>query len=521
MAIQSQTIQISVPPEHIHDAEFIRKRISSRVKKPFMDYCVDRRSIDARKRCPEYVLQVTVYMDAPCPGDEMLTEPDRPPVAPDHPVIIVGAGPAGYFAALELIAGGICPIVVERGVDVRSRRIDIGRLHRKSIVNPDSNYCFGEGGAGTFSDGKLYTRSTKRGDVQSVLRLLVAHGASPDILIDAHPHIGSNVLPRVIRRLRNTILAHGGQIHFQSRVSDLIIRQNRAVGVRTEDGREFTGRAVILATGHSARDVYRMLQRKSIHIEAKPFALGVRIEHPQASIDRIFYHHSPRHPNLPAASYRLVCQVEGRGVYSFCMCPGGFIVPASTAPGELVLNGMSMSGRNARFANAGIVVEIRPEDWVPFESYGPLVALEFQRRVETASFAAGKDETLRAPAQRMTDFVKGRLSVTLPDTSYTPGVISGPVHELLPAPVGSRLRKALTVFGKKYRGYLTEEAMVTAVESRTSSPVRIPRDPATRMHPQIRHLYPCGEGAGYAGGIVSSAIDGQSAARAIVSRILK
>ncbi|MFA7014066.1 MAG: FAD-dependent oxidoreductase [Desulfobacterales bacterium] len=520
MSALSQLIQISVPAEHIHDSEFIRQRISSVCKGPFVDYRIQRRSIDARKRCPEYILQVKVYPDAP-PPEEDDTPPKRawPTVAPDEPVIIVGAGPAGYFAALKLISMGVCPVVLERGKDVRSRRIDIGRLHRKSIVDPDSNYCFGEGGAGTYSDGKLYTRSTKRGDVQSVLRLFVEHGASPDILIDVHPHIGSNVLPRLVEQLRNTILAHGGQVLFQFRVSDLIVSQNRAVGVRTEDGREFTGRAVILATGHSARDVYRMLHRQAIRIEAKPFALGVRIEHPQSLIDQIFYHHSPRHQNLPAASYRMVCQVEGRGVYSFCMCPGGFIVPASTAPGELVLNGMSMSRQDARYANAGMVVEIRPADWSSFESSGPLAALEFQRQVEVAAFEAGKDKTQRAPAQRVTDFVAGRISASLPDTSYTPGVISAPVHDLLPESVSSRLREALTVFGKKHKGYFTGEAMVLAVESRTSSPVRIPRDPVTWMHPQVQQLYPCGEGAGYAGGIVSSAIDGQLTAQAIVQQL--
>lgn len=516
MSTQSRLIQIRVSPEHIHHPEVIRSLISSEVHDPFTGFRIRRRSIDARKRCPEYLLQAEVYTQGPVPEKRfMQTTADYPFVRPENPVIIVGAGPAGYFAALELISRGICPVILERGEDVRSRRIDIGRLHRKSIVNPDSNYCFGEGGAGTYSDGKLYTRSTKRGDVDGILRLFVEHGACEDILIDAHPHIGSNVLPRVVERLRKTILAHGGQIRFRSRVTDLVISQDRAVGVVTHDGQKICGRAVILATGHSARDIYRMLYRNRIRIEAKPFAIGVRIEHPQALIDRIFYHHSPRHENLPAASYRMVWQVDGRGVYSFCMCPGGFVVPASTAPGELVLNGMSLSRRDAPWANSGMVVELRPEDWSSFQDRGPLAALEFQHSVEKTAFEAGGNGSLRAPAQRMTDFVEGRISAMLPDTSYTPGVIPAPVHELLPEPVGSRLQSALTVFGKKYRGYLTREAMVLAVESRTSSPVRIPRDPVTLMHPQISRLYPCGEGAGYAGGIVSSAIDGRRAAQAV------
>lgn len=480
-------------------------------------YVIHRRSIDARKKRPRFLLDIEVFYPE--------TLQKKPPfkeefklLSPDHRVVIVGAGPAGYFAALELLEQGIRPILLERGKDVTSRRKDIQQLHAKGIVNPHSNYCFGEGGAGAYSDGKLYTRSHKRGDIGKILSLLVAHGAPEDILIDAHPHIGSNRLPRVVKSIRETILSHGGEIHFESWVTDVITEDGRAAGVVVAGKGKIHADAVILATGHSARDIFELLHRKNILIEPKPFALGVRVEHPQPLIDRIQYHHSPRHPKLPAASYRLVEQVAGRGVFSFCMCPGGFIVPASTAPGELVINGMSLAGRDAPFSNSGVVVEVRLEDMDAASEKGPLVAMDFQKKLEQRAFQAGGNALL-APAQRMTDFAAGRLSAVLPKSSYKPGIVSAPVHELLPEGIRRRLQAALQVFDGKMKGYFTEEALVLALESRTSSPVRIPRDEMTLMHPQVQHLYPCAEGAGYAGGIVSAALDGQRVARRICEKI--
>jgi uncharacterized FAD-dependent dehydrogenase len=432
--------------------------------------------------------------------------------------VIVGAGPAGYFAGLELLELGLRPIILERGKDVSSRRKDIQQIHTRGIVNPHSNYCFGEGGAGAYSDGKLYTRSHKRGDIGKILSIMVAHGAPDDILIDAHPHIGSNRLPRMVKSIRETIRARGGEIHFESWVTDWVIEDGRINGVWINGKDKIPADAVVLATGHSARDVFALLHRKNILITSKPFAVGVRVEHPQALIDRIQYHHSPRHPNLPAASYRLVEQVEGRGVFSFCMCPGGFIVPTSTAPGELVINGMSLAARDAPFSNSGIVVEVRLEDIDPSMNGGPLAAMDFQKVLEQQAFQAG-GENLLAPAQRLTDFVSGKVSAMLPRSSYRPGVVSAPVHELLPDGITRRLQAAFQAFDRKMKGYFTEEALVLAIESRTSSPVRIPRDSSTLMHPQIQNLYPCGEGAGYAGGIVSAALDGQRVARQIAEHM--
>jgi uncharacterized FAD-dependent dehydrogenase len=379
---------------------------------------------------------------------------------------------------------------------------------------------FGEGGAGTFSDGKLYTRAHKRGDVRGILDLLVSYGASPDIRVDAHPHIGSNRLPAVVRRIREGILACGGRIHFEARVTDLLIEKGTVRGVHLADGREMTGAAVILAAGHSARDLFELLVSRGIDLEAKPLAVGVRVEHPQPLIDRIQYHHSPRHPNLPAARYRLAAQVEGRGVYSFCMCPGGYIVPTPTAPGELAINGMSLSSRNAPLANAGIVVEVRLEDLPSWAGTGPLAAMRFQQGLERDAFMAGGGG-LKAPAQRLTDFVAGRSSSHLPPSSYHPGIVAAPLHQLLPLGVSDRLRRAFAVFGRQMRGFLTEDAVVVAVESRTSSPVRIPRDPQRLVHPRIAGLYPCGEGSGYAGGILSAAMDGQRVARAVAAALIK
>jgi uncharacterized FAD-dependent dehydrogenase len=470
---------------------------------------VVKRSIDARSRRPKYMYRVSVGA-----AEERKVETFRPQSLTGKRVIVVGAGPAGYFAALTLLEHGIKPILFERGKDVNARRKDLKKIYTEGLINPHSNYCFGEGGAGTYSDGKLYTRATKRGNVSRILDLLIEHGASSDISIDAHPHLGSNVLPRIVSQMRQAVLDAGGEIHFESHVDELFVQDGVAQGVQVNGGQRVDADAVILATGHSARDIFSMLIRCGVPVEAKPFALGVRIEHPQPLIDRIFYHQSPRHENLPAASYRIATQIEDRGVFSFCMCPGGFVVPASTAPGELVLNGMSLAARNAPYANAGLVVEVRLED----VGEGPLAALDFQASVEKAMFAAGDGVTQKAPAQHVNDFINGKLSPELAGTSYIPGIYSAPLHELLPAGIAGRLRKALPVLGKKHKGFDSNEAKVLAVESRTSSPVRIPRDRQTLQHTSVSGLYPCGEGAGYAGGIISAAIDGQRVAEAIAAQ---
>jgi hypothetical protein len=429
------------------------------------------------------------------------------------PVIVVGAGPAGLFAAMKLLESGIKPIIIERGKEVQARRRDLALLMKKRIVNPDSNYCFGEGGAGAYSDGKLYTRSTKRGDIERILKLFVQHGAPENILYEAHPHIGTNKLPQIIEAFRKTITDHGGEFHFNSKVSKLILDNDICKGVQLTTGEVIEAKAVILATGHSARDIFVMLNQQNIAIMAKPFALGVRIEHPQALIDSIQYHCKNRGYHLPPASYSLTHQVNGRGVFSFCMCPGGIIAPAMTNPGEIVVNGWSPSRRNNPFANSGIVVSVEQEDFMPFIQHGALAGMYFQQSVEQKAFVAGGGN-LCAPAQRMTDFVKGKISVSLPQTSYHLGVTPANLWDVLPYAVASRLKEGLIVFGKKMKGYFTDQAVLIATESRTSSPVRIPRDKNTLQHPQIKHLFPCGEGAGYAGGIVSAAIDGEQCATA-------
>ncbi|MCI1720833.1 MAG: NAD(P)/FAD-dependent oxidoreductase [Bacteroidales bacterium] len=430
-------------------------------------------------------------------------------------VIIIGAGPAGLFAALTLLQLGKKPVILERGKDVHSRKFDTAKLSREQIVNPNSNYCFGEGGAGTFSDGKLYTRSTKKGDIREVLYQFVKFGADPSILIDAHPHIGSDKLPAIIEAMRNCIIEHGGEVHFNSKVSDLQqvkVENNVQWRVICQDA-EYVATSVILATGHSARDIYQLFYDKKWDLQAKGFALGVRAEHPQSLINNIQYHKKWQ-PYLPAAEYYLVTQVENRGVFSFCMCPGGILVPAATEPGEVVLNGMSNSMRNSKWANAGIVTSVEPEDLPDFEEFGALKVLKFQQSVERKIYSLNGG-TLKAPAQRMDDFVRGKLSATLPATSYVPGAYSAMLNEVLPDFVARRLQKAFPEFDKKMRGYYTSQSLLLAVESRTSSPVRIPRDPETLQHITLKNLYPCGEGAGYSGGIVSSAIDGINVARKI------
>lgn len=473
---------------------------------------IRKRSIDARHGRVRVHLHVEVFLGDEIPADEEPRAEYRP-VTSTRRAVIVGAGPAGMFAALRLIELGIRPIILERGKDVRARRRDLAAIQRQGVVNPDSNYCFGEGGAGTYSDGKLYTRATKRGSIESVLRTLVAHGAGPEILVEAHPHIGSNRLPKVVAAMRESILTAGGEIHFETRVVDVLMADGTMRGVITAAGDEVTGESVILATGHSARDIFRLLAERNIAIEAKPFAMGVRIEHPQPLIDRIQYSRHERDPRLPAASYRLASTVQERGVFSFCMCPGGFIVPSATEQDEVVVNGMSLSRRDSPFANSGMVVAVEPEDLAAFEHHGALAGMAYQKELEVMAAAAGGG-VQRAPAQRMTDFVERRMSATLPKTSYKPGLTSAPLHELLPPALARRLQEGLRNFGKSMRGYMTEEAVIVGVESRTSSPVRIPRDPATLQHPTVARLFPCGEGAGYAGGIVSAALDGLRVAEA-------
>lgn len=484
-----------------------------------------RRSIDARSKTPVVKLLVEAYVDEEYTAPPSIVQ-SYGQVEQAPRVIVVGAGPAGYFAALKLIELGLKPIVYDRGKTVRDRRRDLRAIQQEGVVNGDSNYCFGEGGAGTYSDGKLYTRSKKRGKIENILRLLVEHGATSDILVDAHPHIGSNKLPKVVAQMRETILAHGGEIHFDSKVTDLIIetkkdhsRQIKGVVINGEQ--EAFAQAVILATGHSARDIYTLLYHKNIRLEAKPFALGVRIEHPQPLIDQIQYRQKNRDPHLPAASYSLVSQIQKRGVFSFCMCPGGLIVPAATAPEELVVNGMSLSRRDSPYSNSGLVVAIELEDLTAYNKkqfegiQDPIFnGLKFQQEVEQTMFQAG-DGSQKAPAQRIVDFTRGKISSSLPSTSYIPGVYAAPMQELLPQWVAERLQKALPEFNKKKKGYFTNEAQIVGTESRTSSPLRIPRDPAHLMHPDVVGLYPCGEGAGFAGGIVSAAMDGEKVAKTI------
>ena len=490
-----------------------------------LKYRILRRSIDARNDIL-YRYRVEV-----CKPDEVMEEyrlQEYKDVSEAEPVIIIGAGPAGMFAALKLLMSGFKPVILERGKDVHARKYDMARLSREGTVNPDSNYCFGEGGAGTFSDGKLYTRSSKRGDIREVLHQLVLFGADPSILIDAHPHIGSDKLPIVVENIRKCIVEHGGEYHFDSRVTDIVKKSDGSFDVtvtsvmsstpsvmsstpsvmssEVETSTVYSSRKVILATGHSARDIYELFDRKGWELQCKGFALGVRVEHPQSLINKIQYH-GKYQPYMPTAEYSFVTQIEGRGVFSFCMCPGGILVPASTAPGELVLNGMSNSQRNSKWANAGVVVQIEPEDFPEYAQHGPLALLQFQKDVEKRMF--DYTGSIKAPAQRMMDFCRRIPSSGLSQTSYHPGAENAPLHELLPEHVSLRLKYAFPQIGnKKMHGYYTNDALLLGVESRTSSPVRIPRDPDTLEHVQVAGLYPCGEGAGYAGGIVSSALDG-------------
>jgi uncharacterized FAD-dependent dehydrogenase len=471
-----------------------------------------KKSVDARRANVLFHFLADVYVDENPPEQQRII--NYKPVRQDKNVIIIGFGSSGMFAALKLIEHGIKPIVIERGKEVQARRRDLRAINQDHIVNPDSNYCFGEGGAGTYSDGKLYTRSTKRGDVKKILDIFVQHGAEPEIKIVAHPHIGSNKLPKIVQNFRNTVLNNGGEIHFNSRVTDFIIRNGKLIGVRVNDDTDIFGHAFILATGHSARDIFHLLHKKKIHIEPKPFAMGVRVEHPQSLINEIQYHSKEKHPNLPSAEYTLSCNVDERGVYSFCMCPGGIIVPAATAPGEIVVNGMSLSRRDSPFANSGIVVELKQEDLYKYSEHEPFSGLMFQQELEQLAFRLANN-TQSAPAQRVTDFMEGKLSQSLPKSSYIPGLTSVRLDLELPPNIKERIKKALKVFNHKMHGYYTSEAIIVGVESRTSSPVRVPRDKEKFMHVEIEGLFPCGEGAGYAGGIVSSALDGENCADAV------
>ena len=466
------------------------------------EWRVVRRSVDARKE-PLYRYRVAVVRKGE-DFEEYVTEPYLD-VASAEPVLIVGAGPAGMFAALKLLTRGYKPVILERGKDVHARKFDIARLSREGLVDTDSNYCFGEGGAGTFSDGKLFTRSSKRGDIREVLHQLVQFGADPDILVSAHPHIGSDKLPQIVENIRKCIVGHGGEYHFGCRVEDIVRKADGSYELKAPCG-SFSARKVILACGHSARDIYRLFVSRGWAVEAKGFALGVRVEHPQWLINKIQYH-GKWQPFMPTAEYAFVTQIEGRGVFSFCMCPGGILVPSSTEPGELVLNGMSNSARNSKWANAGVVVSVEPEDLPHYQKYGPLSSLEFQRDVERSMFDFSS--SFKAPAQRMMDFCRRVPSANLPASSYHPGTVPAPLHELLPENISLRLKYAFPYVGNKLmHGYYTNEALLLGVESRTSSPVRLPRDPQTLEHVDLLGFYFCGEGAGYSGGIVSSALDG-------------
>ncbi len=520
-----QQLSLRLLPSEAADDSAIKKAISGNSGKKIASvtgYHIIRQSIDARAKTIWVNLTVQAFIDEPFIDRKLPAFAFSDIRNAAKKAVIIGAGPAGLFAALQLLELGIKPVILERGKDVKARRRDLAVLNKEGIVNPESNYCFGEGGAGTYSDGKLYTRSNKRGDIDRILNLFVKFGAPEKILYQSHPHIGTNKLPHIITAMREQLLACGASFLFEKKVTDFVITHDKITGVKTADGDFFEADAFILATGHSARDIFELLNDKKILIEAKPFALGVRIEHPQPLIDQIQYHCSTRDEHLPPASYSLVQQVNERGVFSFCMCPGGIIAPASTAPGELVVNGWSPSKRNNPFANSGMVVQVEMEDVIKNSTFNiqqdALSMMHFQQLVEQKCFEAGGGN-LVAPAQRMTDFSNGKQSSSLPGCSYQPGLNSADLKEVLPGFIYQSLAKGFVEFGKKMKGYFTSEAVVVATESRTSSPVRIPRDPETLAHPQLRNLYPCGEGPGYAGGIVSAAMDGERVAKQL-ARIL-
>ena len=518
--IEPTFVDIILPLEQSEDDEAQKAAVAAKLNtriSQIVELRLRKHSIDARQRTIKVQLRLEVGVGEPLAPEPVL-QPKYPTVSPDAKnVIIVGCGPAGLFAALRCLELGLKPMILERGKDASSRRFDLGPILKEGRVIEDSNYCFGEGGAGTFSDGKLYTRATKRGPVRTIYETLVAHGAPERILIDAHPHIGSNLLPKVVMAMRESIRNAGGEVHFNTKVESFIIHKRKMAGIRTTDGREFLSGQVILATGHSARDIYEQLHAQKVQLEQTPFAVGVRIEHPQAQIDGLQYHTplgQERPTLLPAASYRLATKIDNRGVHSFCMCPGGFIVPAATENDEVVVNGMSLARRDSPFANSGMVVTVEPEDTAPFFSeHGVLAGIAFQKVLERAAKQHGGGGQV-APGQRVTDFLAGKDSADLPKTSYFPGIIPSRIDQILPEYITSRLRRGLDIFGKQMRGYITEECNLIGFETRTSSPIRIPRDKWTFQHPEISGLYPCGEGAGFAGGIVSAALDGMRCAEA-------
>ena len=509
-----QELLLQVTPEIAVNNQLIKEQVAKLICVAVADIkhiSILKRSIDARQKAIKFNLKVVIYFQEDDFVEQKIQLPEYKNVSNSQEVIVVGAGPAGLFAALQLIELGLKPIVIERGKDVRGRRRDLKAINLDHMVNEDSNYCFGEGGAGTYSDGKLYTRSKKRGDVTRILELLVGFGASDDILIEAHPHIGTNKLPKIIQDIREKIIEMGGLILFETRLTDILIKNSEVQGIVTQSGATILSNKIILATGHSARDIFELLDRKKVFIEAKPFALGVRAEHPQSLIDSIQYSCDYRGELLPPAPYSIVKQVGGRGMYSFCMCPGGVIAPCATSPGEVVTNGWSPSKRDQATANSGIVIELKLEDFAPFAKFGALAGLEFQKSIEQKAWhLAG--ESQKVPAQRMVDFTKNIVSSDIPKTSYVPGTTSVEMGQVFPGFLSQILREGFSEFGKSMKGYLTNEAILHAPESRTSSPVRIPRDSISLEHIQIKGLYPCGEGAGYAGGIISAAIDGEKCA---------
>lgn len=518
-----QEVEIRIPPEDFENLQLLKGDLAKAAglrAHQIKHFRITKKSVDGRFRPPMFMVRALITE-----GDALPDIPreldDLPEVSNAEEVHIVGAGPAGYFAALECIKQGLRPIVIERGKDVQTRRRDLKAIQQDGIVNPHSNYCFGEGGAGTYSDGKLYTRSGKRGSIDTVLRILAECGAHPDILIDAHPHIGSNKLPGIIANLRTKMEEHGGQVLFDSFVSDIYFdgtATRRVTGLEINGKEKINVRQVILATGHSARDIFALLKDKDVLIEPKPFALGVRVEHSQSFVDLCQYGVTPRGPYLPAASYALNAKAGNRGVFSFCMCPGGLIVPAATAPGEIVVNGMSLSRRDSPYANSGVVTSVEIEDMVTYRQHGSMMGVKFQQEVEQRMFEAG-DGSQAAPAQRVTDFLLKKKSSDLPSSSYIPGLFTAAVHELLPSWIYDRLAFGIKGFDHKMNGYIDADAVVVATESRTSSPVRIPRDQITKMHVEVEGLFPCGEGAGYAGGILSAAMDGRNTAMAVKSFI--
>ncbi len=512
-------IQITLSPEQSADNDFIKNQIAKNLNidtKDISSFRITRKSIDARRRYPLVIMKIAVFVNE---EQDYIYENhfDYKNVSGKKEVIIIGAGPAGLFSALRLIEGGLCPIIFERGKTVNQRRDDIANINSNKDFNTESNFCFGEGGAGTFSDGKLYSRSNKRGNIRRIIEIFHKHGAQDEILYDSHPHIGTNILSKVVTKMRETIINCGGQVNFNSKVTDIILDGDKVCGVKLSNGTIYKTDKVILATGHSARDIYQLLYEKKIDIQSKGFAIGVRVEHPQELIDSIQYK-GYKNNYLPAASYNLTSQSKGRGVYSFCMCPGGVMVPSATEANQIVVNGMSGSARNTKFANSGIVVELHPEDFTDFHQYNELCGIYYQQYIENLAFVNNGGKNQVAPAQRLDDFVKNKLSTDLPQSSYLPGLISSPLHFWLPNLIKERLQDGFKNFNKKMKGFITSQAIIVGVESRTSSPIRIPRDRETLEHTTIKGLYPCGEGAGYSGGITSSAMDGENVASQIINR---